>query len=329
MRWRGALSFGASDPRYGAIALSAVRADYRAEEAVSILALDFTATAAAAFQWGLSFSHSRADRESLAVAFRLAFHTRSTSAASTASMSKGVVTVDAGIRSSPPPEGGLGWSLGGRSGDVEVAQAGVRLEGRSGVVDAAASRIDSRNAFRVQGIASIAWMDEGFYLSRLIQDSFVLADVGAPNVEIALSNRPAGRTGRDGKLLVAGARAYELNRISMQPNDLPDGVAVAEDSLQVMPSARAGTIARFPVARGRAGELRVVDMRAMPIPSGVLFIRRSDGGRFPVGRDGRVYLEGVRGTLRLQRMDGDGCVVDIAETDLEASLPVVCKVPAA
>ena len=118
-------------------------------------------------------------------------------------------------------------------------------------------------------------------------------------MRVLRENTAVGVTGTDGRLLVTALRPYERNRIGIEINDLPDGALVVEDALTATPGPRAGTVVRFPVETGAAGDTRIVDETGAPLPVGAILM--AEDQRYPVGRDGRVFVGGVHAPKVLRR----------------------------
>lgn len=89
----------------------------------------------------------------------------------------------------------------------------------------------------------------GVFLSRRINDSFAVVDAGAPGVEVRAENRPVGQTGRGGKLLVPDLRAYEPNRLSIDPTNLPVDAVVSSthQTIRPAPASYSSAFTRNPI----------------------------------------------------------------------------------
>jgi len=136
----------------------------------------------------------------------------------------------------------------------------------------------------------------GLHATRPVRDGFALIQVGGVGgVRGFLSNRPVGRTGSDGDLLVPDLISYYANRLSISDQDVPDDYAIAATQKLVAPPYRGGAVVRFPVRRIRSltGSVQVDAPSGMIVPSyGSLVIDRK-GGRStsPLGKNGEFYLD--------------------------------------
>lgn len=323
-RLRAAFALSAYHARVGSATLSATTSDARIGDDVSTISLAAYPQRFGAGAFGVFMSYAASDRRAFTAGVRLAFRLGRGSASTSAEATDGRWSLHASAQEPAPSAGGLGWRAASRTGDIERQDAGVRLETMRGVVGLDASRVGREQGVRGQAAFGLAWIDGGLHAARPLQESFALVDAHAGNVRVTLDNRPVARTGASGKALVTGLRAYHDNRIGILVEDLPGDVPVASDELILVPAARAGAVARFPVALGRAGEVRVVDEHDTPLPAGSVLVRADNGARHPVGEEGRVYVEGVRGPVVLQRLGEATCAAVISTDLLDGGRQVVC-----
>ena len=208
--------------------------------------------------------------------------------------------------------GSLGWRV--RAGeDAQAARASyravfARLEGsvwrgREGVHASA------------QAEGAIVLTGGGVFAAPRIEDAFAVVETGTPGVTVKLENRPAGRTGRSGRLLVPGLRAYERNRLAIDPDDLPAGADISAVVREVTPADRAGAHVDFTVTVRPAAVL--VTLRhadgAFVAPGATARLEAS-GADFAVGYDGEVYVTGLAqmNRLRVTAPDGRACLAAFA-----------------
>lgn len=172
----------------------------------------------------------------------------------------------------------------------------------------------------------------GVFLSTPVEDAFAIVDVGAPNVEVEHENRPVGRTGADGRLLLPRLRAFEKNRISIDPRDLPLDTRLDKTREIVVPADRAGVVVRFDA--GTSGTSALVTFRdeaGAYLPLGATG-RVSEGGEpFVVGYDGQAFVVGLASTNRIvvEGAEGGACVAEFAyaaEGGAQIAIPnAVCR----
>jgi len=119
-------------------------------------------------------------------------------------------------------------------------------------------------------------------------------DAGYPDIEIRSQNRPLGKTGRTGKILVPKLAAYYKNKIEIDTDSLP----LAADALQTEAYAVVGRnsadIVRLDVALDAKAALvafKLADGSFLPVGSTLVL---NGGEEFVVGYDGQAYLTGLK-----------------------------------
>jgi outer membrane usher protein len=166
------------------------------------------------------------------------------------------------------------------------------------LVDAAAARFLDASAQHLTVSGGMTWMDGELRLARTVNDSFAMVDVaGIPGVTVYYDNQPVARSDDNGLALVRELRSYDVNRLSIDPLQLPLDAQLGNPQVQIVPPYRSGTEVQFPIRRIRAGifRLQLADGRAVPAGAVVNF----QGEEFPVGLDGFAYVtnydHGTRG----------------------------------
>ncbi len=202
-------------------------------------------------------------------------------------------TVDA--RHTAPLEGGFGGFASYSENGFTRSRGELSYSSQVGVASAAASRVNGETGVRLNAVGGVAVADGGTFLSRRIVDSFAVASVpDQEGVRIYSENRLVGETDADGRLLIHNLRAYEANRISIDPRDLPLDADVSRTSIAVAPRARSGVTVEFPVEASRSVLLTAILDDGSPVPPGAA-VRVGEGAEtFPVGFDGQVQLRGAR-----------------------------------
>lgn len=230
-----------------------------------------------------------------------------------------------------PADGGFGWRVQARAGDGHGGLAEAGWLGDRGRLTIGASDVagDSRRYAQLDG--SLVAMAGRAFLARGIQDGFaVVSTAGVPGVPVKRENRVIGHSGEDGLLLVTGLNAWQRNRLSIDPMDLPADLHVAEVDREATPSDRAGTVVRFSIRRLHAALVVLHDARGTPLPLGsrVHVEGRPDADVF-VGHDGEAYIESLDARSRLF-VDGAAgrCFADIAYPDAASGpIPRIGPVP--
>lgn len=199
-------------------------------------------------------------------------------------------------RHTAPLEGGLGGFGSFTANGFNRAEGGASYTSQVGVVSAAASYVeDDGTGLRLNAVGGIAFADGDAFLSRRIDDSFAVATVpGQEGVRVYSENRLIGETDANGRLLIHNLRAYETNRIAIDPRDLPLEAEVGRTRAEVAPRFRSGVTVAFPLSTTRAMLLEVRQGDGKPVPAGATL--RLNGGEeiFYVGLDGEAVLRGAK-----------------------------------
>jgi outer membrane usher protein len=132
-------------------------------------------------------------------------------------------------------------------------------------------------------------MDGELRLARTVTDSFATVDVaGIPGLTVYYDNHPVARTDDNGIAVVRDLRSYDVNRLSIDPLQLPLDAAVANPQVQIVPPYRSGMLVEFPVKRIRSGVFTLQRADGSPVPAGAVVTLQ--GEDFPVGLDGLAYV---------------------------------------
>lgn len=218
-----------------------------------------------------------------------------------------LVTVD--VNKSIDADGGFGWRLSAQEGSKQsggLAEAGYH--GQSAEVRAGLQNLNGDTLGYAGLGGALVFMNEQFFLARPIDDAFaVVSTDGIADVPVMLENRQIGTTNARGNLLVTRLNAYQPNKLSIDPMDLPANVDISRVNAQAVPSDRAGTMVRFGIRTVQAASLILHGPDGKPIPVGSrVALRDSAAPTAIVGYDGMVYLEGLdaKNVLDVQMADG-------------------------
>jgi len=219
-----------------------------------------------------------------------------------------------------PTGPGLGWR-------AQVSTAAEQTFAGHAIYNAPSTQLigdvelsPSSAAVRVEAAGSIGMIGGYGFATRPIQSSFALVRTGdVAGAAIKLWNQPAAVTGANGTALITNLGAYQQNKISIDPADIPLDVEINATEVYARPWARAGVIANFPIRRTRSVlvVLRTPEGRAPPIGASVTV---SPGGeQTRVADRGEVWLTDVADDNQLSvRWDHTSC---------QASLMVAPKTP--
>jgi len=242
--------------------------------------------------------------------------------------SRGRDLYGADLASTPPVDGGAGWSLRARQGGgVQDWQAEGSYRGDHGQIVAGLGSVDTVEAAYASYSGGLLWMDRDVFAGRRIDDAFVLvSSSGVPDVPVYLENRPIGRTDAQGHYLLGSLNAWQPNRVSIDALALPAQLQAAAVEGQVVPRDRAGVLLDFGLREVRAAVVTLTDAQGQPLPLGSR-VRLQGGAPAPqmLGYDGQVYLEGLSADNRISVVtpQGEVCETRFAWTAQAVGIPAL------
>jgi outer membrane usher protein len=123
---------------------------------------------------------------------------------------------------------------------------------------------------------------------------------------VSFDNQPVARTDSNGVALVPNLRSFDVNRLSIDPLQLPLDAALTDSQVQIVPPYRSGNVVRFPVQRVHSGVFRLRRADGGPVPAGAVV--KFQGEEFPVGLEGLTYVTGYdHGTTGEAHWSGGRC----------------------
>jgi outer membrane usher protein len=170
-----------------------------------------------------------------------------------------------------------------------------------------AARFADQSAQNLTATGGLTFMDGEVHAARTIQDAFATVEVGGiPDVTVYLDNQPIAQTDSSGQALVPYLRSFDVNRLSINPLQLPLDAAVGNPQVQIVPPYRSGVLVSFAVKRERSGIFKLQRADGSAVPAGATV--RFQGEEFPVGLDGLTYVTGYdHGTSGEARWNGGRC----------------------
>ena len=175
------------------------------------------------------------------------------------------------------------------------------------LVSAQAARYLDASAQNLTLQGGATFMDGELRATRTVTGSFATVEVGGvPDVTVYYDNQPVAHTDANGIAVVRDLRSYDVNRLSIDPLQLPLDAALADPKVQVVPPYRSGVQVDFPVTRIHAGLFRLRRADGSPVPAGATVTLQ--GEDFPVGLDGLAYVTNYdHGTSGEARWSGGQC----------------------
>ncbi len=210
------------------------------------------------------------------------------------SSSSGVrATVDYSRTAAHSP-GSFGWRLRTSEGSLSSRHASVTYQGSKARVRTMATY--QNGAVSAQGTidGAIIAAGGGLFLANRVRDAFAIVNAGAPDVEVMYENRPVGKTGSDGRIIVPRLRSYQENRIAINPVNLPVNADIPKTRAIVVPADRSGVAVNFNVRTDNASAIIILKSAdGKVIPAGSQGKLQATGTPFVIGYDGQAYLNGL------------------------------------
>ena len=235
-------------------------------------------------------------------------------AASSARDAKGnwVDTIQA--TQSVPAGPGWGWRVTASDSEAQRVQMGAVVNTNYAQLTADANAGNDNNAVRVGANGSLGWLQGMAFASRRIdQGAFAVVKVGdLEGVPVSLSNQVVATTGDDGRALVTGLLPYQLNQLTVNPDQLPMGVDIRGVRETVVPYARSGAFIEFPVKRSRDVLVVLHQAGGIVVPAGTRVTVTPGNQTFIVAKRGEVYLMDVQQDNQIEvRWKDGGCTLPL------------------
>lgn len=330
---RATAGFNAS--RLGNVSLSYTRLDHRGEKAETSRYAGLSWNRSFAGRWSASLSVNQnlddgSDR-SLHLGLRIPLgdiHQFSTSLQRNRDSNQLVADLSKPVRG----ELGHGWRLQGRAGDRGgggLAEATWQTEAAR--LGAGISRYHGTRHSWAQASGSLVRMGGGTFASRRIHDAFaVVSTDGHAGIPVMHENRFVGETDRRGLLMVPRLNAWQRNKLSIDPLDLPADVRVGQVDLIAVPRDRSGVSVQFEVRPVRAAVAVLHDEDGQPLPMGSRVRVEATNREAVVGFDGEVYMEDLESVNYITVDSGRGTCVARFEYQVESGAviprigPITC-----
>jgi outer membrane usher protein len=227
---------------------------------------------------------------------------------------------------SAPQVGDWGYLASVTAGNSYHEFAQGQYKSHVGLFTAGVDEDAGVTTLRAETLAAISFVDKHLFPSNWVYDSFAIVDTGSvPHVRVLQENRPVGRTGSSGRLLVPDLRSFEQNHLRIDPNDIPPDATLITDARVVRPQDRSGVVVKYPIKFNHAALLQMVDAAGTAIPLGSTARLTATGAVFPIGYDGDAYVEELspHNELIVERADGRRCTVTFDYEPLPNDIPSI------
>jgi len=212
--------------------------------------------------------------------------------------------IHAGICKNPPQNTGSGYRANAEireneSGDSEISgDAGFQYNTDHGIYTAQYHGYRNQSIYDLKFAGSLLFIDDSFFFSRPVYDSFALVKVGdIKDVKVKSGGSDAGKTDSDGEMIAPDIVSYYHNNLSIEPSEIPIEYEIKETSKHIAVPYRSGGIVSFDVKKLRAAEGRLYFLEngeKIPAEYAVLKIRVADKTVESVtGTEGAFYLENL------------------------------------
>jgi outer membrane usher protein len=228
--------------------------------------------------------------------------------------SRGSARAEAEIRRSLPIGTGYGYHVGVSASDHSFIDAGAMLQSEVGryTVDVRGGS-NAGNIWEVGTSGSIAHLSGMTSFTRQIRDAFAVVNVGGlEGVRVYKENQEIGRTNANGQLLIPALRPYLGNQLRIELEDVPLNARIGNTATKTTPFYRSGVVVNFDVSVTTNVLLRAVWPDGRPVPEGAIARVTQSGELFPVGMDGKLYLQGIDRSSQIEiQWAGKACDIDV------------------
>jgi len=246
--------------------------------------------------------------------------------------SRGSSRVEAEVRRNLPVGSGYGYHLGVSASDDNLVDAGVILQSEVGryTLDVR-DRGNIGSVWQLGTSGSVAYLSGMTRMTRQIRDAFAVVNVGGfEGVRVYAENQEIGRTNENGQLFIPGLRPYLGNQLRIELEDLPLNARVGNTRTETAPFYRSGVVVNFDISVTTNVLLRAVLPDGSPLPEGAVARVNYTGDFFPVGMDGKLYLQGIDRSSDIEiRWNGSACAIDVpypSESSIIARMgDIVCE----
>ena len=201
--------------------------------------------------------------------------------------------------------GSTGWrvSASDLAGDKRLSAEGAYRDSHALVSGRLAN-----NGGKISGSASIdgsiVATKSGVFLGNPIADSFAIVDAGVEGIDVSYENRFAGKTGKNGKLLISQLHSYQNNKISINPENLPLNSSVTETEKHIATRSKSGVLVDFGVKKDGNGVIVILkDANDKFVAPGTVIKVEGKDEPFVMGYDGEVYLTNIPEHVNLTAED--------------------------
>ncbi|MBB5281193.1 fimbria/pilus outer membrane usher protein [Pacificimonas flava] len=226
--------------------------------------------------------------------------------------------VEASHSRSAPFEGGWGYDVdvaANEDGDI-YGQGNLRLRTAVNEMQLGASTAYGNTLSWASTTGSVVFMDGSAFFANSIGESFAVVATEAEGVGVTFENRYAGKTNRNGHLLISSVPSYLPVRFSLDTLALSLDHSVEATERRAAFARGAGAVVRMPVRKARSITVLLTDAAGEPLPPGER-VTVNASQDLQTGWDGIVFIENASDdmVLEVKRRSGPECKVSVAIPD--------------
>lgn len=230
------------------------------------------------------------------------------------SASKSDSSLETVVRRNMPIGSGYGYHVGVGLAENNLINAGIMAQSEYGTYMVDVRNTEASGSVWQAGThGSVAVLSGITKFSRRIRDAFAVVNVGGlEGVRVYAENQEIGRTDKNGKLFVPGLQPYYKNQLRIEVDDLPLNASIGNTHADTMPFYRSGVVINFDVRVSNNVTFRALLPDGSPVPEGATVRVQYPDKRFPVGLEGKVYLEGIDRSSLIEILWNDvSCELDV------------------
>jgi outer membrane usher protein len=198
-------------------------------------------------------------------------------------------------RSSKNVPGSLGWRVNYSDGGIRRASASANyVTGHNDLMGVVQATEGSASG-NITATGSLVMADGDVFLARRIGEAFAIVDAGHPGVPVLSQNRPVGRTGNNGKILIPDVVPYHKNKIEIETGELPIDAEVLQTETHTVVARNSGSVVKLNVATSISAAVVVFKLGdGSFVPAGSAITLNGGHEPFIAGYDGQAYLTGLK-----------------------------------
>jgi outer membrane usher protein len=120
-------------------------------------------------------------------------------------------------------------------------------------------------------------------------------------------------------------RSFDLNKITIEPTDIPPDTTIDDVNRVVRPQDLSGVLVKFAVKVSHAALLRMIDEAGVPLPVGATAKLLATGVLAPVGYEGEAYLQDLspHNEVQVELPNGQSCKVTFEYRAVPGDIPSI------